>query len=392
MKFEPNVLVHVFLKLKDEKRSVGRLALKDRRLFFEYTPEHIESGLELSPFKLPLKSGVQQSEDFVFDGLFGLFNDSLPDGWGRLLLDRKLRQMGIVPNHLSTLDRLSYVGSQGMGALTYEPEIKGPELKAYKELDIIAEEIKIVINDGEDCFVDDLLALNGSSAGARPKIVTKIDGEDWIIKFRASIDPEDIGPIEFAYHQMAKQAGLIVPEAKLFPSKKSSGYFGVKRFDRKEGQRFHMHTLSGLLHVDHRLPSVEYETILKATAWLTKDIRETEKQFRACVFNVFAHNRDDHAKNFSFLMDEKGGWHTSPSYDLTFSSGPVGEHCSLIMGEGKAPSERHLFKLAGSVGLKKESAQFIIQEVKDAVANWKMIAKDSGVSSNSAKLIQKYIL
>lgn len=129
---------------------------------------------------------------------------------------------------------------------------------------------------------------------------------DWIVKFRSSIDPQDIGSIEYAYNLMAKAAGVIVPEAKLFNSRKCSGYFGVKRFDRTDNTFLHMHTLSGLLHADHRIPSLDYQAVMKATYLLTKNTCENEKQFRNIVFNVFAHNRDDHAKNFSFLMDEKG--------------------------------------------------------------------------------------
>ena len=100
---------------------------------------------------------------------------------------------------------------------------------------------------------------------------------------------------------MAVAAGLEVPEARLFKSRKSEGFFGVKRFDRLDGKHLHMHTVSGLLHADHRFPSLDYETLMKATLWLTKDIREGEKLLRLAAFNVFAHNRDDHAKNFSFL-------------------------------------------------------------------------------------------
>ena len=159
--------------------------------------------------------------------------------------------------------------------------------------------------------------------------------DDWIVKFRSSADPKDIGPIEYAYHLMAKEAGLIVPEAKLFKSKTCRGYFGVKRFDRTEHRFIHTHTLSGLLHADHRIPSIDYETVMKATGILTKNIEECEKQFRNAAFNVFSHNRDDHAKNFSFLMDENGTWTVSPAYDLTFSTGPGGEHCTTIMGNGR---------------------------------------------------------
>ncbi|WP_256439942.1 type II toxin-antitoxin system HipA family toxin [Candidatus Rhabdochlamydia oedothoracis] len=194
--------------------------------------------------------------------------------------------------------------------------------------------------------------------------------------------------MEYAYHLMAKTAHLCVSEAKLFPSKKGPGYFGVKRFDRVDGRRVHMHTISGLVHADYRFPSLDYETIMKATLWLTKDSQEGEKQFRATVFNVLSHNRDDHSKNFSFLMDEKGVWRVSPAYDLTFSSGPSGEHCSMIMKEGKNPTLSHLLKLAEISNIKKQKALQIIDEVKMAMAKWRNFAKDLGLSSTSFKMVQ----
>lgn len=275
-----------------------------------------------------------------------------------------------------------------MGALVYEPEIEGIKPSYHASLDEIADEVVQFQENDDDLFIDDLLAMNGSSAGARPKIVITIDKEDWIIKFRSSSDPRDIGLIEYAYHLMAKAAHLHVPEAKLFPSKKGPGYFGVKRFDRIDGRRIHMHTISGLLHADYGFPSLDYETIMKATLWLTKDSQEGEKQFRATVFNVLSHNRDDHAKNFSFLMNEKGIWRISLAYDLTFSSGPSGEHCSMIMREGKNPTLSHLLKLAEISNIKEQKALQIIDEVKMAVAKWGSFAKDLGISSTSFKMIQ----
>ncbi len=373
----------------EKKILLGTLAFRQRKILFEYAPEFIETKLEISPFKLPLKRGIQETEDFLFDGLFGVFNDSLPDGWGRLLLDRKLMTLGIHPETLSPLDRLSYVGQRGMGALTYEPEIGGATFSNHADLDKIAEEARQFEENDEDRFVDDLLAMNGSSAGARPKVLIPINGEDWLIKFRSSVDPKDIGPIEYAYHLMAEKAFLKVSQAKLFPSRKGPGYFGTKRFDRLGKKRVHMHTMSGLLHADYRLPSLDYETVMKATAFLTKDFGECEKQFRAMVFNVLSHNRDDHAKNFSFLMDEQNNWKVAPAYDLTFSSGPAGEHCTMVAGEGKNPKKSHLLKVAKLGSLTEKRALEIVDEVATATSKWESFAKEAGVSKTSLILIQK---
>lgn len=403
MTFKPIEIVNVKYCCGDNVIPMGRLGISNRKIFFEYDAEFLKTKLELSPFKLPLRSGVIACEDNVFEGLFGVFNDSLPDGWGRLLLDRKLTKVGINPISVTPLDRLCYTGSNGMGALMYEPEISDLEVHAHlKDLDVIADECVHFLDSNDDKYIDDLLVMNGSSAGARPKILVSISSDEklevtqndpktshdnWIIKFRSSSDPKDIGCIEYAYHLMAKEAGLDVPDAKLFKSKKCDGYFGVKRFDRQKSSFVHMHTIAGLLHADHRMPSLDYEILLKATSYLTKDIQECEKQFRQMVFNIFAHNRDDHSKNFSFLMDKDGKWKVSPAYDLTFSSGPVGQHCTTILGEGKSPSISHMLKLAEIVSIKPKTALTIIDEVRAAVSKWSKFADKSKVSKASSKNI-----
>jgi serine/threonine-protein kinase HipA len=145
---------------------MGRLLFKERKIFFEYAPAFLATDLELSPFKLPLKSGVFICEDYLFEGLFGVFNDSLPDGWGRLLLDRKLMKADIHPNELTPLDLLCYVGSRGMGALSYQPETEAMPLILHHDIDEIADECLQFQENDDDQFVDDLLAMNGSLAGA----------------------------------------------------------------------------------------------------------------------------------------------------------------------------------------------------------------------------------
>lgn len=406
MPFQQIKVISVSYCRENTNIPMGRLALDNRKILFEYAPSFIDLGLELSPFKLPLKPGVKVCNDSIFEGLFGIFNDSLPDGWGRLLLDRKLMKLGINPEDLTPLDRLRYVGSRGLGALSYQPEINEiSELTGPKDLDLIAEECLQFQEYDDDRYIDDLLLMNGSSAGARPKILVSLIGKketfelsdnnpskkhnDWIIKFRSSLDPIDIGPIEYAYHLMAIASGLDVPEAKLFNSRKNVGYYGVKRFDRDQSRFLHMHTVSGLLHADYRIPSLDYQTLMKTTLWLTKDMHECEKQFRNAVFNVFVHNRDDHAKNFCFLMFPNGTWKVSPAFDLTFSTGPAGEHCTSVMGEGKNPGTVHLLKLAEVVSIKRERSLEIIDQVKQAVARWTDFSKEAGVTSKSSKNIKE---
>jgi len=407
MTYQPVNLVHVSLAAKDGLQKLGRLALKDRHIYFEYDNAFLQSGLEISPFKLPLKPGVAVCEDSVFEGIFGVFNDSLPDGWGRLLLDRQVRRHDIAPEQLTPLDRLTHVGTHGMGALVYEPDVSDHATSGDAiNLDHLAEEtLQILEGEAED-VISQLLELSGSSAGARPKIMVGVSPAEktivhglhtlpkgyshWMVKFASSNDVKDIGAVEYAYSLMARSAGVDMMPTSLFPAKKGAGYFGVQRFDRQGEKRLHVHTISGLLHADHRMPSLDYESVLRATMALTRNAQEVEKMFRLAVFNVAAHNRDDHAKNFSFLM-ERGAWKAAPAYDLTFSGGPGGEHSTTVMGEGRNPGTEHFMKLAEKFSISSKDAKRIMDEVHGAVSDWPVFAGQAGISATSKKLIANVI-
>ena len=384
---------------------VGRLAVRDREIYFEYHASFIGRGLELSPLHLPLEPGVAGFDDSPFEGLPGVFNDSLPDGWGRLLFDRFVRSQGIAPADLTALDRLAHVGAGGMGALVYEPDYsskEGSEARAIN-LDKLAGQAQEVLEGSAENVLQELLALNGSSAGARPKALVGVDKsrknlshgvrrpgtgyEPWLVKFANTQDGPDAGAIEYVYALMAREAGIHMPDVHLFAAQKGAGYFAVKRFDRDGAQRFHMHTAAGLLHSDPRAPSLDYEDLVALTGLLTRDVREVEKMFRLAVFNVMAHNRDDHARNFSFLMDEQGDWKLSPAYDLTFSSGPRGEQSAMVMGEGKNPGTEHLVKLGLEANLPKARINEIIEQTKAALVQWQKTAKAYGVSASNIELV-----
>lgn len=401
MTYVAATLLSVFLEGR-KRLKVGRLALQDRRILFEYDPDFLASGIEISPFELPLRSGVMIAEPAPFDGLFGVFNDSLPDGWGRLLLDRAVERAGLVRGSLTPLDRLAYVGRCGMGALSYEPDFSQSEREPIVlKLDRLAADAVMVLAGEQGAVVDELLKLNGASAGARPKVVAQVSADrkriihgpgplpagygHWMIKFPAQFDEADVGAIEYAYSRMARAAGLDMPQTHLFGSKRKR-YFGIKRFDRDGDRRIHMHSLAGLLHTDHRTPSLDYDTFLKATQVLTKDATQVAAAFRLACFNVLAHNRDDHAKNFSYLLDDTtGAWSLAPPYDLTFSAGPGGEQSMIVMGEGRAPDTEHLRALAKKHGLKGTDA--ILDAVYAAIARWSEFAAEAGVSKRSAAKI-----
>lgn len=388
-------------------QSVGRLAIRNGVIYFEYDNTFLEGNLEISPIKLPLQRGVIELPREPFEGLAGVFNDSLPDGWGRLLFDRMLRNEGVLPSEITPLDRLAHVGLQGLGALVYEPDESPKFDDEIIDLDVLASQTKEVLEGDSDEVIAELLALNGSSAGARPKALIGVDKErknisfgalqlsddfeHWMVKFPNSQDGKDAGAIEYVYALMATEAGITMPNVHLFSSQKGNGYFAVKRFDREGNKRLHMHTVSGLIHNNFRFPSLDYEDLLSLTSFLTKDIREVEKMFRLAVFNVMAHNQDDHAKNFTFLMNEFGEWKLSPAYDLTFSNGPGGEQSTMVMGEGRNITLKHLSKLGSEAQLSKEFIENVIEQTRSALNKWEILAKKYGVSDSNIQLINRKI-
>lgn len=399
--------VKVGINFGNSVRPVGRLAIRDRQIYFEYDQTFIEEGLEISPLRLPLKSGVQSFDYDLFEGLPGVFNDSLPDGWGRLLFDRFARTQGILPADITPLDRLAHVGSHALGALVFKPDHSADDTQGGISLDNLATQAQEVLDGTSDDVLAELIALNGSSAGARPKALIGVTEKrdhiihgvhdlpsgytPWMVKFPNSQDGLDAGAIEYVYALMAKEAGVSMPDVHLFPAQRGAGYFAIKRFDRDGDKRYHMHTACGLLHSDFRTPSLDYEDLVALTGMLTRDVREVEKLYQLAVFNVLSHNRDDHSKNFSYLMDNQGGWKLSPAYDLTFSSGPRGEQSMMVMGEGRNPNTKHLIKLAAEAKIKKDRALEIIDTTKSSLSKWATLAKQYGVSDANIKLIQNKI-
>jgi serine/threonine-protein kinase HipA len=399
--------VNVGINFGMQTQPVGRLAIRNNIIYFEYSEEFRQRGIEISPVRLPLRQGVIELPLRPFEGLAGVFNDSLPDGWGRLLLDRAMRSQGIAPSNLSSLDRLAYVGFYGMGALVYEPDHSPQEIAQLIDLDHLAKQTEEVLEGSSELVIENLLALNGSSAGARPKALIGVDAnrinirfgareldekfEPWLVKFPNSMDGYDAGAIEYIYALMAKEAGVLMPDIHLFPSKKGAGYFAVKRFDRNGIKRLHMHTAGGLLHSDFRMPALDYEDLMNLTVALTKDVREVEKLYRLAVFNTLSHNRDDHAKNFSYLMDESGDWKLAPAYDLTYSNGPNGEQSTMVMGEGKQPTAEHLIKLGLQAKISKKLILEIVDQTKNALGKWKHLSKEYGIKKTHIELIGKSI-
>lgn len=357
------------LYVKCDDRIVGTLALtSDKKVAFQYSEDWIRDGFSINPFSLPLDNRVKIPSKPYFDGLFGVFADSLPDSWGNLLLDRMLNKYRLNKEDFSVLDRLSLIGNNGMGLLTYEP-VKDIDYEINNELslDELSAECAKILNSKESNNVEQLYKMAGSSGGARPKVLLKDSGRYWIVKFSNTIDSKDAGLIEYEYFKCAKECGINVPDTKLFKSNQSSGYFGIVRFDINTDKRIHMVTVAGLLEVDFRSPCLDYKELIKLTK-LISDESDAYEMFRRMCFNVFSHNMDDHAKNFTFLYDlDEKRWKLSPAYDLTYSNTYYNEHTTSVNGKGKNITDDDLLTVGLLNNLKKDKCIKIIEEVKCCV-------------------------
>lgn len=342
-------------------RCVGRMALTPGGVCgFEYDLSWIKTGFSISPFYLPLKEGLIMAKHDPFGGNFGVFDDSLPDGWGNLLLDRYLQERGVNPYKLNIIERLALIGSTGRGALEYRPDRSIAADDEFLDFDLLAKEAQKILESKESIgSVDLLYKYGGSSGGARPKVFAKIDGREWLVKFKAESDPDNVGVIEYNYSLLAKECGISMAETRLF----NDCYFGVERFDRTSKGKIHTISAAGLLNANYRIPSLDYSTLLKLTLNLTKDMEQVADMFRRMVFNILISNRDDHAKNFSFQWSGEA-WKLSPAYDILPSRGFNGYHTTTVNGNGE-PTLTDIIAVASEVGLSKHCFTGIIQELTE---------------------------
>ena len=353
-------------------RAVGTLAVNGQgKVAFSYNDDWLESGFSISPFSLPLEKRVFVPDKMNFQGLFGVFADSLPDAWGQLLVHRTLKKHGIYDKDCNALDRLAVVGHTGMGALCYEPEVCIGTMETSSDWDMMAQECAKILKTEYSDKLDLLYRMGGTSGGARPKIMTNYRGQDWIIKFPAHTDMYHTGKMEYDYSVCAKRCQITMTETRLFPSETCDGYFGTVRFDRgrKDGERIHMISAAALLEADFEQPCMDYHDLMKLTKIMTENNKaDMENMFRRACFNVFAHNRDDHAKNFAYLYQpETDSWHLSPAYDMTYSSTYYGEHTTSVDGNGKNPGEKELLAVGTKAGIEKENCRAVIAEIQKKV-------------------------
>ncbi len=388
------------LKVLCDGALVGVLALAGKaKIVFEYAPGWLANGFDVAPRSLNFTAAPQYAKDPLFDGLHGVFNDSLPDGWGLLLMDRAFKQRyGWARHEITSLDRLAYIGNRAMGCFEYQPEMSNENVDEWVDLASMAAAADRILAGSTEEVLSALRIQGGSPGGARPKVTVALstnstnsepclsgfgvlpaDFKHWLVKFRSKEDPLDMGRAEKTYADMAALAGVAMPPTALLPvlvDGRQETFFAVQRFDRSGAQKRHVITMAGLYYANFRLPCLDYQDVLGATAIITKDKRQIERAFRLMVLNVLTHNKDDHAKNFSFIWQD-GAWELAPAYDLTFNHGMGGEHMTAIAGSGN-PGPAELLKIAGMFHL--EDAEKIIDEVRDAVAQWGRLAQVNDIS------------
>jgi serine/threonine-protein kinase HipA len=385
---------------------VGRLALDRGRAALEYAPAFVQSGLTINPrWAPPSRDLVWAAEPRVFAGLHGVFNDSLPDAWGRELMRRRALAHGFEPASLTALDQLSIVGHRGAGALIYEPAVAIDEPMGELDVDALGREsLDVLAGLQGNALLTTLEQLGDSSGGARPKILVAIDAAGnlragagvippgyraWIVKFRAPRDRADAGPLEAAYADMARAAGIDIAPTTLLPSRRGEfDYFATQRFDRgAHGERLHVLSAAGLLDTPWETPTIDYHALMSATRFVTRKQADVEQLFRRMVFNVTAHNRDDHAKQHALLMDASGTWYLAPAYDLTFSPGPGGEHYLAIGARATDVTLDDILAVAKRQSISAPKATAIVADVRAVVADFPRFASAYDVPSASVQEI-----
>ncbi len=404
----------------------------ERKLgFFQYEPGFLPSGIRVAPLTMPLEPRIQSFPGLnpvTFQGLPGLLADSLPDRFGNTLIDAWLRSQGRAPADFSPVERLTYQGTRGMGALEFRPALGGIASPSHR-LDVAAlvrlanlvlgerETFETSLAAGETTrAMRDILQVGTSAGGARAKAVIAWNPESgevrsgqvevepgfshWLIKFdgvsgnrdHELADPLGFGLVEYAYHRMALAAGIEMNECRLLHEGGRS-HFVTRRFDRTdEGKKLHMQSLGAIAHLDFNQPGAHsYEEAFAVLRQLELPMDAVEELYRRMAFNIVARNHDDHVKNIAFLMDRRGAWTLSPAFDLTFSYNPdgfwTGSH-QMTLGGKRDGFERDDFEAcARQVSLLRGRGTELVAEVQAAAARWPEFASEAGVPEAMARAI-----
>lgn len=388
--------VNVFYEGWGERWQWGTLAsttaLTGRPLIvFEYSNEAKSKGLELSSYRLPL-TGPRLRRDFPDHQLQlpGPVYDALPDGWGMLLMDRMFRSRGLSTARIGPLQRLAYIGNNAMGAMTFEPVVPEGEMPdVHIPLEQLAAEVKDVLQGEGGEFLQTLLLVGGSPQGARPKALVYRDPrsgafttavtpgfEAWLVKFPAKEEHAEVCAVEMVYAECLRMCAIETPDTQYFSLPNGLAAFASKRFDRHGGLRVPMQSLAAFTGADYRTPgALEYVSFLRATQMCTNDVRQMAVAFKRAVFNVAFNNRDDHPKNFAYIMSPDGQWRLAPAYDVTFCEGPNGYHQMDVMGEALAISREHMLRLAEEAEVPQSVAGMMIDDICEVASQFSAIAE-----------------
>ncbi len=397
--------VNVYYRGWGENWCIGTLASNGRQTIFQYSKEALERNIEFSPFKLKLqKNAFTDFPDYQLQ-LPGLFADSLPDGWGMLLMNRFFKkEFGKDPYEINPLERLAFLGEQTTGAFVYLPASTKIEQIAKLNLFEIAQAMEDIQKDVDVRLLETLALMGGSPQGARPKALVHYNPSDgemsthafegshpWLVKFNAQSEHIEVCGIEKKYLEIAQQCGLTVPEAKLLNINARISAIAMKRFDRQGEIRIPMHSLAGALHANFRVPDCNYGIFLRMTRFMTKSEAEVQKAFAHCVFNVCMNNRDDHTKNFAYLMNQNGQWELSPAYDLTFNTGMNGYHQMDIEGEALKPSRKDLLDLAKNAGLNLKKSELVLDHILDVTQDLSLSSHDYPIRKQTVSTIKNML-
>ena len=394
-------------------KKIGTLLEHKGSVFFQYDKDFIAGGLQISPIKLPTKDVLYTNNDHksLYQGMAGVFFDSLPDKHGMTFIDRYFERKGLKTYEISLLHKLAFIGDRGMGAIEYLPK---EHEEAVLKADVINakdayEKMKKNIDD-KDSSIEDLMNILDSVSpvgGGRPKMLVQYDTSTKMIKLntkelekgckRAIIKfdevYEGVGSIgltklEFIMMSMAKEVGIKTAKFELI-EENGSHHLLVERFDRTEDdEKIHMCTASGLMHIDISISQVTtYEHLLMLTKRVCKSQEDIEELFKRMVLNVLVFNFDDHAKNFAFLMDKSGKWTLSPAYDITYSKGLASQHLTTIGGKALEITRDDILKIATSYSIKPAVANKIINKCIKVAATFEERAEALGLEDDD---IQEY--
>lgn len=385
---------------------VSTTALTGRpQIMFEYSDLAKSKGFELSSYTLPL-DGAQLRKGFPAHqfGLPGPVYDALPDGWGMLLMDRLFRRRNLNAARIGPLERLAYIGKNAMGALSFEPVApEGEVSQAHIPVESLAAEVQEVLKGEGGQFLQTLLLVGGSPQGARPKALIFRNPEDgafttaatpgfeaWLIKFPAKDEHPEVCAIEMVYAECLRRCGIQTPDTQHFSLPNGLAAFASKRFDRMDGQRVPMQSLAAFTGADYKSPgSLDYVNFLRATQMCTNDVREKALAFERAVFNVVFNNRDDHPKNFAYIMSRSGTWHLAPAYDVTFCEGPGGYHQMDVLGEALEVGRGAMLRLAGEAEVSADTATDIINRMCESARQFSVLAQNLFPQMITADTLQR---